>query len=86
MEERLAACVNVIDGVMSIYQWQHEVHEAQEVMLVAKTRQDLLERLKERLRELHSYEVPEMIAIPVVDGLPVYLQWMDRELSPPGNS
>ncbi len=86
VEERLAACVNVVDGVSSIYQWQGNLQESDEVMLVVKSRRDLLGRLQERLANMHSYEVPEAIAIPVVDGLPAYLEWMDRELDPPGNS
>jgi periplasmic divalent cation tolerance protein len=53
---------------------------------VVKSRRDLLGRLQERLANMHSYEVPEAIAIPVVDGLPAYLEWLDRELDPPGNS
>ncbi|MBI2688721.1 MAG: divalent-cation tolerance protein CutA [Acidobacteria bacterium] len=83
VEERLAACVNVVDGILSIYQWQGSVHEGDEVMLVAKSRRDLLSRLLERLASMHSYEVPEAIAIQVVDGWPAYLEWLDRELSPP---
>ena len=51
-----------------------------------KSRRDLLGRLQERLASMHSYEVPEAIAIPVVDGLPAYLEWLERELDPPGNS
>lgn len=86
VEERLAACVNVVNGVRSIYQWQGSVHEGEEVMLVVKSRRDLLGRLQERLANMHSYEVPEAIAIPVVDGLPAYLEWLERELNPPGNS
>ena len=86
VEERLAACVNVIGDIVSIYQWQGVVHEGDEVMLVVKSRRDLLARLQERLAAMHSYEVPEAIAIPVVDGLPAYLEWMERELDPPGNS
>ena len=86
VEERLAACVNVIDGIVSIYQWQGKVHEGDEVMLVMNSRRDLLGRLRERLASMLSYEGPEMIAIPVVDGLPAYLEWLERELDPPGNS
>ena len=82
----MAACVNVIDGIVSIYQWQGKVHEGDEVMLVVKSRRDLLGRLQERLASMHSYEVPEAIAIPVVDGLPAYLEWLERELDPPGNA
>jgi periplasmic divalent cation tolerance protein len=86
VEDRLAACVNVLGGAVSIYHWQGAVEEASEVMLVAKTRRDLVGQLQERLAGMHSYEVPEAIAIPVVDGLPAYLEWMDRELAPPGKS
>lgn len=86
VEERLAACVNVVDGVVSIYRWQGNVREDNETMLVVKSRRDLLGRLQERLAEMHSYEVPEAIAIPVVDGLPAYLEWLDREVDPPGKS
>jgi len=86
VEERLAACVNVISDIVSIYQWQGKVHEGNEAMLVVKSRRDLLSRLQERLASIHSYEVPEAIAIPVVDGLPAYLDWLERELEPPGNS
>lgn len=86
VEERLAACVNVIDGIVSIYRWHGTVHEGDETMLVVKSRRDLLARLQERLASIHSYEVPEAVAMPVVDGLPAYLEWMDRELDPPGNS
>lgn len=84
--ERLAACVNVIEGVHSIYHWQGSLHESEEVMLVVKSRRDLLGRLQEHLANMHSYEVPETIAIPVVDGSPAYLEWLDRELESPGNS
>jgi periplasmic divalent cation tolerance protein len=83
VEERLAACVNIVDGVASIYQWHGKVEENDEVMLVVKSRRD---RLQERLAGMHSYEVPEAIAIPVVDGLPAYLEWLDRELQSPENS
>lgn len=86
VEERLAACVNILGGVESVYRWQGSVQESSEVMLVVKSRRDLLERLRERLANMHSYEVPEAIAIPVVDGLPAYLEWIDRELYPPGIS
>ena len=86
VEARLAACVNIIDGVASIYSWKGKLEESKEVMLVVKSRRDLLGVLQERLASMHSYEVPEAIAIPVVDGLPAYLEWIDRELDPPGKS
>lgn len=86
VEERLAACVNLVPGAVSVYHWQGNVCEENEVMLVVKSRRHLLGRLQERLATMHSYEVPEAIAIPVVDGLPAYLEWLDRETNPPGNS
>lgn len=86
LEARLAACVNIVDGVRSVYHWQGKIEEGQETMLVIKSRRDLFENLQQRLAAMHSYEVPEAIAIPVVDGLPAYLDWMERELAPQGIS
>jgi len=86
LEERLAACVNIVDSVLSIYQWQGSLHESDEVMLIIKSRRDLVGSLQQRLANMHTYEVPESVVIPVVDGLPAYLEWLDRELHPPGNS
>ena len=80
VEKRVAACVNVVSGVRSIYQWQGKVEEASEHLLIIKSRRDLFDRLQEALRGLHSYQVPEIVALPVVDGLEAYLGWMDREL------
>jgi len=82
VEERLAACVNIIDGVRSVYHWQGKIVTGQETMLVIKSRRELFANLQQRLAAMHSYEVPEAIAIPVVDGLPAYLDWMERELAP----
>ena len=81
VEERVAACVNVIPGARSIYHWQGQVEDASEWVLVIKSRRDLFDRLKEALARVHSYEVPEVIALPVVDGSEAYLTWLDRELS-----
>ena len=86
VEERLAACVNIVDGVRSVYHWQGKIEEGQETMLVIKSRRDLFDNLQQRLAAMHSYEVPEAIAIPVVDGLPAYLDWMEREMAPQGIS
>lgn len=82
----MAACVNIVDGAASIYQWQGKIQEGQETMLVIKSRRDLFHELRQRLAAMHSYEVPEAIAIPVVDGLAAYLDWMERELAPQGIS
>jgi periplasmic divalent cation tolerance protein len=84
-ELRLAACVNILPAVTSVYRWKGAVEEAQEVMLVIKTRAGLVDRLSARLRQLHSYEVPELILVPVTGGLPAYLQWIhdETESAPP---
>jgi periplasmic divalent cation tolerance protein len=78
--EMLAACVNIIPGVTSVYRWQGEVHRDQECLLVVKSRQDVLDDLVRRVQALHSYEVPEVIALPLVGGNEAYLSWIDREV------
>ena len=78
--EMLAACVNVIPGVTSIYKWEGVVQRDQEWLLVAKSRRDVLDALVRRVQALHSYDVPEIIALPVVGGSDAYLRWMDREV------
>jgi periplasmic divalent cation tolerance protein len=77
VEERLAACVNVVPGVASTYWWQGRVEHADEVLLVCKTRRDRVEAVVGRVRALHSYTVPEVVALPVVAGNPAYLAWID---------
>jgi periplasmic divalent cation tolerance protein len=81
MERRLAACVNIVPGVRSIYRWKGAVEEAQEWLLVIKSSQALFERLEEELRQAHSYETPEIVALPVVAGSASYLEWLSAELA-----
>jgi periplasmic divalent cation tolerance protein len=81
VEKRLAACVNIIPGVRSVYHWKDAIEEEEEVLLVIKTSRALLAELRTELERLHSYEVPEVIALPVVDGSESYLAWLDRELT-----
>jgi periplasmic divalent cation tolerance protein len=76
VEERLAACVNLIGGMASIYRWQDAVEEAQEVVMIAKTRADLFDRLETRVKELHSYDCPCIVALPVSAGHAPYLEWI----------
>ena len=76
VEERLAAAANVVPGLRSFYRWQGKVEDAAEVQVLMKTRRDRLPRLFDRIEELHSYEVPGIIALPVETGLPAYLRWV----------
>jgi periplasmic divalent cation tolerance protein len=86
VEKRLAACVNIVPGVRSVYHWRNEagkeaIEEDEEVLLVIKTSRPLLEELRSEIERLHSYEVPEVIAMQIVDGSERYLAWLDRELA-----
>lgn len=74
--ERLAACVNRLPGLTSVYLWQGRVERDKETLLLIKTTDARFAALARRLRELHPYELPEIIAIPVTKGLPEYLQWV----------
>jgi periplasmic divalent cation tolerance protein len=79
VQERLAACANVLDGMISIYWWQGALEQASEAMLILKTRSDLVERLIVRIRELHGYECPCVVVLPIVAGNPQYLDWIIGE-------
>lgn len=78
VEERLAACANVVTGVSSRYWWKGEIDTASEALLMLKTRQDLIDSVAARVRSLHSYTVPEVVAIPIIGGNPDYLDWIDE--------
>ncbi len=79
IERRLAACVNRVSGVRSDFWWQGHPDSATEVLLLAKTRAELWPRFLETVREHHSYQVFEAIALPIVEGNPDYLRWIERE-------
>ncbi len=80
--ERLAACVNLVEPLTSIYRWQGKVERATEVLLVMKTRRARVAALVARLRALHSYDVPEAIVLPIVAGAAPYLRWVMGESAP----
>ena len=82
VERRLAACVQITAGVRSLYYWQGELANEEEFRLTIKSRRDLFDALCAELRKVHSYEVPEILALPVVDGAANYVEWMDKELQP----
>ncbi|MBI4905318.1 MAG: divalent-cation tolerance protein CutA [Acidobacteria bacterium] len=79
VEKQLAACVNIVPGVHSIYRWQGSVEEASEFLLIIKTRDTVYTNLEEEIRRLHSYTVPEIIALPVERGFRAYLDWIGGE-------
>jgi len=83
VEEGLAACGNVIPGIRSIYRWAGEVHDDAEALLVLKTERRLVPAMKERLPALHPYQVPELVALPVEDGLAPYLAWIAASVRGP---
>ncbi|HUG52993.1 MAG TPA: divalent-cation tolerance protein CutA [Vicinamibacteria bacterium] len=74
--ERLAACVNVVPGLVSTYRWRDAVEREDELLLLIKTRAERFDELAARLRALHPYEVPEMVVLPVAGGHPAYLDWL----------
>ena len=77
--ERLAACVNVLPAVRSVYQWEGKIEEAGEVTMLIKTVKDRYAELEAEIRKAHPYEVPEIIALPVAVGLPAYMNWVVSE-------
>jgi periplasmic divalent cation tolerance protein len=76
VEEKLAGCVNIISNIRSIYSWQGKVEDEKEVLMIAKSRKRLFNTLEKKVKELHSYAVPEIIAMPVVEGSADYLKWL----------
>lgn len=79
VEERLAACVNIISDITSVYRWKGALERASESLMVIKTTRERLPQLIERIKELHTYELPEVIALPIEDGYPPYLEWIVSE-------
>jgi periplasmic divalent cation tolerance protein len=79
VEHRLAACVNILDGMSSFYRWEGAVQDAQETVLIAKTRAELVEALCEKVKALHSYRCPCVVALPILGGNPAFLDWIAAE-------
>jgi periplasmic divalent cation tolerance protein len=76
VESKLAGCVNIIKNIRSLYRWEENVEDEQEVLMIAKTRKDLFHELTKKVKELHSYTVPEIIALPIIEGSEDYLNWL----------
>ena len=81
VEKRLAACVQIEGPVTSTYWWEGKVEEAREWKCTAKTRRDLYETLENAIREVHPYQVPEILAVPLIAGFEAYVKWLDEELT-----
>ncbi len=82
VSDRLAACVNILPGVRSIYRWKSKIETAEEIALIAKTRSDLFDKLEQRVKELHSYSCPCVVAWPIESGSRAYLDWIRAETAP----
>ncbi len=78
VEERLAACVNILSPMRSIYRWKGKIEDANELLLVIKTSAARFPAIRDRVLALHPYELPEIIAVPIADGLPEYLAWLNN--------
>lgn len=81
VEERLIACANLIPGLASVYRWKDAVHSEPEVLVLMKSLRNAVQALSRRLPELHPYDVPEMVVLPVEAGLKAYCQWVENETS-----
>ena len=78
VEDKLVACVNIIPQIKSVYWWEGKVCEDDEIMLISKTKKSLFTTLIDRVKSLHSYEVPEIISFPISEGSPEYLNWLEK--------
>jgi len=78
VKERLAACVQIIPRIESIYEWEGKIHDDQEYLLIIKTREKRVGGIKKALEKHHSYEVPEFIVLPIIDGMDEYIKWMEE--------
>ena len=83
VNEHLAACVTIVPGLVSIYRWQSQVRRDSELLLILKTRKAVYSLLETRIRELHPYEVPEIVALPIQAGLAEYLRWLSDNTGAP---
>lgn len=83
VEQELAACVNVTSPIRSLYRWKGKVADDQEVLLVIKTSRALFDRVRREVEKLHSYQVPEVLCLPVIDGSPNYLNWLAESIHAP---
>jgi len=80
VEEKLSACVNILPSIESIYLWKGEIEDDEESLLIVKTKRDNIDKIIKRVKEIHSYETPAILAIPIIEGSKDYLDYLDSEL------
>ncbi len=80
LKQRKAACINIVPGISSLFWWQGRIDSAQESLLVVKTKASMLDEITQLVKEIHSNDVPEIIALPIVGGNQDYLEWVDNEV------
>jgi periplasmic divalent cation tolerance protein len=81
LEKKLIACANIIDSVSSVFWWQDRIEEEKEVLVIMKSHKELFNKVSKKVKELHSYDTPEILALPIVDGSSQYLEWMKKVLN-----
>jgi periplasmic divalent cation tolerance protein len=81
VQEGKAACVNIVPGIRSIYRWEEKICDDPELLLLIKTSEENFEQVRSRIRQLHTYEIPEVIAIPITSGDPDYLNWLRAQVN-----
>lgn len=79
-QEKLIACANIIKGIQSVFWWEGKVNYSDETLMIIKTQNHLFNKIVEKVKSLHSYSVPEVIALPVIDGNPDYLKWINESV------
>ena len=84
LEKRLIACANILDPVESHFYWQGKIDKANEVLMLLKSDQKLFTKLSKAIKEIHSYDVPEILAVPILEGFPPYLEWLNTALAKHG--
>lgn len=82
VESKLAACVNIVNPVWSLFRWQGAIERQEEALLLVKSRSDLLPSITQVVKEMHSYTVPEVIALPILTGSSDYISWLDESIRP----
>lgn len=80
IRQRLAACINIVDRINSLFWWEGKAEQAKEVLLVVKSKKSELTKIIKLVKSMHSYEVPEIIALPIIGGFKPYLRWIDESL------